>query len=86
MGISSARVLTVAFGLGVGAGGGLRRAGLHAVPVHRALRFGTYQLKSFVVTVLAGLGKPIGALAGRHSVGTAGRRGHALYRRQLDSR
>ena len=62
MGISSARVLTVSFGLGVAlavASGGLA-ATLFPFTV---LSGGAYQLKSFVVTVLAGLGKPVGALA-----------------------
>ncbi len=62
MGISSARVLTVTFGLGVAlaaASGGLA-ATLFPFTV---LSGGAYQLKSFVVTVLAGLGKPVGALA-----------------------
>ena len=61
MGISSAHVLMVAFGLGVAlaaASGGLA-ATLFPFTV---LSGGTYQLKSFVVTVLAGLGKPVGAL------------------------
>jgi branched-subunit amino acid ABC-type transport system permease component len=62
MGISSARILMVAFGLGVAlaaASGGLA-ATLFPFTV---LSGGTYQLKSFVVTVLAGLGRPAGALA-----------------------
>ncbi len=62
MGISSAQVLTVSFGLGVAlaaASGGLA-ATLFPFTV---LSGGAYQLKSFVVTVLAGLGKPLGALA-----------------------
>lgn len=61
MGISSARVLMVSFGLGVAlaaASGGLAST-LFPFTV---LSGGTYQLKSFVVTVLAGLGKPVGAL------------------------
>jgi len=61
MGISSARVLTVAFGLGVGlaaASGGL----VATLFPFTVLSGSNYQLKSFVVTVLAGLGKPIGAL------------------------
>jgi branched-subunit amino acid ABC-type transport system permease component len=61
MGISSARILMVAFGLGVAlaaASGGLA-ATLFPFTV---LSGGAYQLKSFVVTVLAGLGKPVGAL------------------------
>jgi branched-subunit amino acid ABC-type transport system permease component len=62
MGISSARVLSVSFGFGVAlaaASGGLA-ATLFPFTV---LSGGIYQLKSFVVTVLAGLGKPVGALA-----------------------
>jgi branched-chain amino acid transport system permease protein len=61
MGISSARVLTVAFGVGVAlaaSSGGL----VATLFPFTVLSGGIYQLKSFVVTVLAGLGKPIGAL------------------------
>jgi branched-subunit amino acid ABC-type transport system permease component len=61
MGISSARVLMVSFGFGVAlaaASGGLA-ATLFPFTI---LSGSTYQLKSFVVTVLAGLGKPVGAL------------------------
>ncbi len=61
MGISSVRLLTVSFGLGVAlavASGGL----ISTLFPFTVLSGGTYQLKSFVVTVLAGLGKPIGAL------------------------
>ncbi len=59
MGISSARVLMVSFGLGVAlaaSSGGLAST-LFPFTV---LSGGSYQLKSFVVTVLAGLGKPVG--------------------------
>jgi branched-subunit amino acid ABC-type transport system permease component len=61
MGISSAWVLTVAFGLGVAlaaASGGL----VSTLFPFTVLSGGAYQLKSFVVTILAGLGNPFGAL------------------------
>ncbi len=61
MGVSSAQVLMVTFGLGVAlaaASGGL----VATLFPFTVLSGGTYQLKSFVVIVLAGLGKPIGAL------------------------
>jgi len=61
MGISSAWVLMVAFGLGISlaAASGALVAMLFPFTI---LSGGIYELKSFVVTVLAGLGKPIGAL------------------------
>jgi branched-subunit amino acid ABC-type transport system permease component len=61
MGISSARVLAVSFGLGVAlaaASGGL----VATLFPFTVLSGGMYQLKSFVVTVMAGMGKPVGAL------------------------
>jgi branched-subunit amino acid ABC-type transport system permease component len=61
MGISSTRVLVVAFGLGIAlaaASGGL----IATLFPFTILSGGVYQLRSFVVTVLAGLGRPVGAL------------------------
>jgi branched-chain amino acid transport system permease protein len=61
MGISSTRVLMVAFAIGIAlaaASGGL----VSTLFPFTILSGGGYQLKSFVVTVLAGLGKPFGAL------------------------
>jgi branched-subunit amino acid ABC-type transport system permease component len=61
MGISAAAVLTVAFGIGIAlaaAAGGL----VATLFPFTILSGGVYELKSFVVTVLAGLGKPAGAL------------------------
>jgi len=61
MGISSTRVLMVAFAIGIAlavASGALVST---AFPF-TILSGAGYQLKSFVVTVLAGLGKPFGAL------------------------
>jgi len=61
MGISAAAVLTVAFGIGIAlaaASGGL----VATLFPFTILSGGVYELKSFVVTVLAGLGKPAGAL------------------------
>jgi branched-chain amino acid transport system permease protein len=62
MGISAAGVLTIAFGIGIAlaaASGGL----VATLFPFTILSGGAYELKSFVVTVLAGLGKPAGALA-----------------------
>jgi branched-chain amino acid transport system permease protein len=61
MGISSVRVLTVAFGIGIAlavASGGL----VATLFPFTILSGGAYELKSFVVTVLAGLGNPSAAL------------------------
>jgi branched-subunit amino acid ABC-type transport system permease component len=62
MGISSTAVLAIAFGIGIALalGSGALVSTLFPFTV---LSGGIYQLKSFVVTVLAGLGKPMGALA-----------------------
>jgi len=62
MGISSTTVLSVAFGIGIAlavASGAL----VSTLFPFTILSGSVYQLKSFVVTVLAGLGKPLGALA-----------------------
>jgi len=61
MGISSTAVLAIAFGIGIAlavASGAL----VSTLFPFTILSGGVYQLKSFVVTVLAGLGKPFGAL------------------------
>ena len=61
MGISSTMVLTVAFGIGIAlaiASGAL----VSTLFPFTILSGAVYQMKSFVVTVLAGLGKPLGAL------------------------
>jgi len=61
MGISSTRVLMVTFGVGSAlavASGGL----IATLFPFTILSGGVYQLRSFVVTVLAGLGRPVGAL------------------------
>jgi branched-subunit amino acid ABC-type transport system permease component len=62
MGISSTAVLAIAFGIGIALalGSGALVSTLFPFTI---LSGGIYQLKSFVVTVLAGLGKPMGALA-----------------------
>ena len=62
MGISSTRVLAFAFAIGIAlamASGAL----VSTLFPFTILSGSGYQLKSFVVTVLAGLGKPLGALA-----------------------
>jgi branched-chain amino acid transport system permease protein len=61
MGISSTAVLTIAFGLGIAlaAASGALVSTLFPFTI---LSGSAYELKSFVVTVLAGLGKPFGAL------------------------
>jgi branched-subunit amino acid ABC-type transport system permease component len=61
MGVSSTAVLAIAFGIGMAlaaASGGL----VSTLFPFTILSGATYQLKSFVVTVLAGLGRPLGAL------------------------
>jgi branched-subunit amino acid ABC-type transport system permease component len=61
MGISSTAVLSVSFGIGIAlaaASGGL----VSTLFPFTILSGTAYQLKSFVVTILAGLGKPLGAL------------------------
>jgi len=61
MGISSTGVLTLAFAIGIAlaiASGAL----VSTLFPFTILSGAVYQLKSFVVTVLAGLGKPLGAL------------------------
>ena len=62
MGISSTTVLAIAFGIGIALalGSGALVSTLFPFTI---LSGAVYQLKSFVVTVLAGLGKPLGALA-----------------------
>ncbi len=62
MGISSTSVLAIAFGIGIAlaAASGALVSTLFPFTI---LSGSVYQLKSFVVTVLAGLGKPLGALA-----------------------
>lgn len=61
MGISSTTVLAIAFGIGIAlaAASGALVSTLFPFTI---LSGGVYQLKSFVVTVLAGLGRPFGAL------------------------
>ncbi len=61
MGISSTMVLATAFGIGIAlaASSGALVSTLFPFTI---LSGGIYELKSFVVTVLAGLGKPFGAL------------------------
>ncbi len=61
MGISSTFVLATAFGIGIAlaAASGALVSTLFPFTI---LSGGVYELKSFVVTVLAGLGKPAGAL------------------------
>lgn len=61
MGISSTAVLTLAFAIGIAlaVSSGALVSTLFPFTI---LSGGTYELKSFVVTVLAGMGKPFGAL------------------------
>jgi branched-subunit amino acid ABC-type transport system permease component len=63
MGIPSARVLALSFGIGTmlaSIAGGL----IATLFPFTILSGGTYQLKSFVIIVLGGLGNPLGALIG----------------------
>jgi branched-chain amino acid transport system permease protein len=67
-GIPTRRVLAIAFGLGValaGASGAL----IATLFPFTVLSGASYQLKSFVVTVLGGLGNPAGALIGGIALG-----------------
>ena len=68
VGIPTTRVLSLAFGLGVALAGvsGMLIATLFPFTV---LSGDAYQLKSFVVTVLGGLGNPTGALLGGIALG-----------------
>lgn len=63
MGIPSTRILALAFGIGVMLA--MTAGGLIAtiLPIN-ILAGGTYELKSFVIVVLGGLGNPLGALIG----------------------
>ncbi|HVP52042.1 MAG TPA: branched-chain amino acid ABC transporter permease [Terriglobales bacterium] len=61
MGISTTAVLTIAFGIGI-ALAGTSGALVSTLFPFTILSGATYQLKSFVVTILAGLGRPFGAL------------------------
>jgi branched-chain amino acid transport system permease protein len=70
MGIPSHRVLALAFGLGTmlaAISGGL----IATFFPFTILSGGTYELKSFVIGVLGGLGNPLGALVGGLILGTA---------------
>ena len=63
MGIPSTRVLALAFGIGTmlaAVAGGLLAMSLPFT----ILSGGTYEMKSFVIVVLGGLGNPLGALVG----------------------
>jgi len=63
MGIPSARILALSFGLGTllaAVAGGL----IATFFPFTILAGGSYELKSFVISVLGGLGNPLGALAG----------------------
>ncbi len=63
MGIPSTRILALAFGIGTMLA--MTAGGLIAtiLPIN-ILAGGTYELKSFVIVVLGGLGNPLGALVG----------------------
>jgi branched-subunit amino acid ABC-type transport system permease component len=63
MGIPSYRVLSIAFGLGI-AIAGVAGALIATMYPFTILSGGGYELKSFVATVLGGLGNPAGALLG----------------------
>jgi branched-subunit amino acid ABC-type transport system permease component len=69
MGIPSARILALSFGLGTmlaAIAGGL----IATIFPFTILSGGAYELKSFVIGVLGGLGNPLGALAGGLVLGT----------------
>lgn len=63
MGIPASRVLAISFGIGTmlaAVAGGL----LATIQPFTILSGGVYELKSFVIVVLGGLGNPVGALVG----------------------
>lgn len=69
MGIHSSRILALSFGIGTmlaAIAGGL----IATFFPFTILSGGTYELKSFVIGVLGGLGNPLGALAGGLVLGT----------------
>jgi branched-subunit amino acid ABC-type transport system permease component len=69
MGIPSARILALSFGLGTmlaAIAGGL----IATIFPFTILSGGSYELKSFVIGVLGGLGNPLGALVGGLVLGT----------------
>jgi branched-subunit amino acid ABC-type transport system permease component len=69
MGIPSGRILALSFGLGTllaGIAGGL----IATIFPFTILSGGTYELKSFVIGVLGGLGNPLGSLLGGLILGT----------------
>jgi branched-subunit amino acid ABC-type transport system permease component len=68
VGIPTTRVLALAFGLGV-ALACVSGALIATMFPFTVLSGGAYQLKSFVVTVLGGLGNPAGALLGGVALG-----------------
>ena len=83
-GIPTKQVLAVTFGLGVAlaCAAGALIATLFPFTV---LSGSNYQLKSFVVTVLGGLGNPAGALAGRHRARPGRGTGDAVHAGELDA-
>ena len=69
MGVPSTRILALSFGIGTmlaAVSGGL----IATFFPFTILSGGTYELKSFVIGVLGGLGNPVGALAGGLVLGT----------------
>ena len=83
MGISSTMVLALAFAIGIAlaASSGALVSTLFPFTI---LSGAGYQMKSFVVTVLAGLGKPFGSPRRRRIAGLVGGSGDTVHRRQLD--
>jgi branched-chain amino acid transport system permease protein len=63
MGIPSTRILALAFGIGTMLAMTAGALIATILPIN-ILAGGTYELKSFVIVVLGGLGNPLGALAG----------------------
>lgn len=63
MGIPSGRILALSFGLGTMLAG-VAGALIATIFPFTILSGGTYELKSFVIGVLGGLGNPLGSLLG----------------------
>jgi branched-subunit amino acid ABC-type transport system permease component len=69
MGIPSARILALSFGMGTMLAG-IAGALIATIFPFTVLSGGNYELKSFVIVVLGGLGNPLGSLLGGLILGT----------------
>ena len=85
VGIPTTRVLSLAFGLGVALAGVAGMLIAHHVSRSPCSSGDAYQLKSFVVTVLGGLGNPTGALLGGIALGLVEGLADAIHAGELDA-